>query len=52
VKVIKNGHWEVGLPDHLRFFQGHFVFQEIRRTTFMGVRRGGKTFFFPAGNRD
>jgi len=35
------------LPDHLKFFQGHFVFLEMRRTTVMGVRRGGKTFFCP-----
>jgi len=40
---------KLGLPDYLIFFQGHFVFQEIRWTTFMGVRRGGKT---PHGNWD
>jgi len=33
------------LPDPLKIVQGHFVFQEIRWTTFMGVRRGGKTRF-------
>jgi len=38
---------KLGLPDHLKNFQGHFVFQEIRWTTFMGVRRGGKTGFCP-----
>jgi len=38
-------NFQLGLPDHLKFFQGHFVFQEIRWTTFMGVRRGGKTGF-------
>jgi len=30
---------DLGLPDHLKIFQGHFVFQEIRWTTFTGVRR-------------
>jgi len=29
---------ELWLPDHLKFFQGHFVFQEIR-TALIGVRR-------------
>jgi len=37
----------LGLSDHLKFFQGHFVFQEMRWTTFMGVRRGGKMGFCP-----
>jgi len=37
----------LGLPDHLKFFQGRFVFQEIRWTTFMDVRRGRKTDFDP-----
>jgi len=29
----------------LEFFHGHFVFQEIRSTIFMGVCRGGKMGF-------
>ena len=37
----------LGLPDHLKFFQGHFIFQEIRLTTFMVVRRGRKMGFCP-----
>jgi len=36
----------------LEIFQGHFVFQEIRWTTFMSVRRRGKTGFWPPGNCD
>jgi len=37
----------LGLPDHLEFFQGHFIFQETRWTTFIGVRRGDETGFYP-----
>jgi len=39
--------FRLGLPDHLKFFQGHFVFQEMRWTTFMGVCRGAKMGFAP-----
>jgi len=35
----------LGLPNHLKFVKGHFVFQEIPWTNFMGVRRGGKRVF-------
>jgi len=42
-----------GLPDHMKFFQGHFVFQRDRVGffhTFMGVRRRGETDICPPGN--
>ena len=36
-----------GLPDHLKCFQGRFVFQELQWTTFIGVHRGVKRVFAP-----
>jgi len=36
--------FEIRVARSLDIFQGHFVFQEIRWTTFMGVRRGGNVF--------
>jgi len=42
LSVISKHLAQLGLLDHLKCFQGHFLFQEIRWTTFMGVDRGAK----------
>ena len=39
----------LGMPDHLKNFQGHFVFQDIRWTIFMGAYRR-QNGFLPPGN--
>jgi len=43
----------MGLPHHLKFFQGHFFQRDMLGYfhTFMGVRRGGETGICLPGNR-
>jgi len=40
----------IGLPDHLKFFQGHFVFQRDTVGYFTGRPQEGRIGYFPHGN--
>jgi len=48
VSYFLSCHVIVGLPDHLKLFQGHFAFQADTVGYFDGRLQGGKTGICPA----